>query len=295
MKADIYSEVTQTIIAQLEKGTAPWRKPWDGQANGMPLRATGQPYRGVNVFLLQIATMSRGYASPYWLTYKKAAEVGGNVRKGEKSTQVTFWHWFKSVNEAGEVKRVPFLRAYRVFNADQCENLPPRYVERPPIRSEFERHALADAVILGTGARINHVSGDRAFYAPGLDAITLPEATQFPRREDYYATALHELTHWTGHESRLARDFSGRFGSNAYAFEELIAEMGSAFLCAHIGISAEPRADHAAYLAHWLDVLRADKKAIFTAASKAQAASDLVLGVKHANEETEQTEQAEAA
>lgn len=275
MKRDIYDTITNQIIAQLEKGVRPWNKPWQEGALHRPLRANGEPYRGINVVVLWTEAMCKGYTSRTWLTYKQALELGGNVRKGEKATTVVYASSFTPRDaEGGEgedsVRRIPFLKAYAVFNTDQCDNLPDKFKLSPLPNPAPIPHA--DAFFKSAGARLNP-TGDRAYYAPSTDMIVMPPLATFRDAQSYYATLGHEHIHWTGAKHRLDRGLrTSRFGDSAYAFEELVAELGSAFLCAELEISAEPRDDHASYIANWLDILAADKRAIFTAASKAEQA-----------------------
>lgn len=278
---DIYQEVTNTIIAELEQGAAPWVKPWKAgscSAGAMPYNAaTGKRYRGVNIPLL-MAVAAR-YDAPAFVTFKQALELGGHVRKGERGTTVVFWK-FLQVTKAGDTSApdvdaapelVPMARAYTVFNIAQCDGLQLRTVEAPKPINAGARSAELELAIANTGAAIAH-GGDSAFYRSATDSIQLPNFEQFRDASNYYATAFHELAHWSGHESRLARKLGNRFGSDAYAAEELIAELTAAFLCAEHGVAGELR--HAGYLASWLKVLRNDKRAIFTAASKAQQSAD---------------------
>jgi antirestriction protein ArdC len=274
MARDIYAEVTQKIIAQVEAGAPPWIRPWSATGaatGGMPTNyATGRAYRGINVMLL----WATGYTDQRWLTYKQAQAIGANVRKGEHGTMIVFFkQWtLRDANapdpDAAE-RTVPMLRSFVVFNVAQIDNLPEQVAPAEPPAITFERAATMEALaIIGHG-------GDRAFYAPSRDMIQLPHLAQFASEADYHATALHELTHWTGHGSRCAREFGKRFGDDAYAVEELVAEIGAAYLCADAGIAYQTQ--HASYVDHWLKVLRADKRAILHAASKAQAAADYVM------------------
>lgn len=277
---DIYAEVTAKIIAQLEAGTMPWARPWNdakGFNAGLPTNyTTGRAYRGINIPLL----WASGFADQRWLTYKQAQAIGANVRKGEHGSLVVFYKQWKlrDVNASGEEaeRSIPILRSFVVFNVSQIDGLPEdvKPAETAPI-------TYTRAAELMQQAKVAH-GGNRAFYMPSQDSITLPRLDQFKSEAEYHATALHELTHWTGHKSRLDRDFSGRFGSDAYAFEELIAEMGAAFLCAESGIAYQTQ--HADYLACWLKVLKADKKAILTAASQAQKAADFCTKVSEDEE-----------
>jgi antirestriction protein ArdC len=280
-RGDVYERVTASIVAALEKGTRPWLKPWsrvDGEgAAGLPLRANGTPYRGINVLLLWGAAADAGYTAPMWMTYKQAAEQGGQVRKGERGSMVVYANSFTRTetdeNGQDEEREIPFLKAYTVFNVAQIDGLKEVDASPVPVLEKPQLIETAEAFITGTGAVIRH-GGNRAFYAPGSDHIQLPPVQAFRDVESYTATKAHELIHWTGHASRTAREFGKRFGDQAYAVEELVAELGAAFLCAELDVTVEPRCDHASYLAHWLQVLKEDKRAIFTAASQAQKAID---------------------
>lgn len=276
---DIYQTVTDRIVTALEQGTPPWIAPWrDGTAMPSNL-ATGKPYRGINVLMLHMEGMSHGHPDSRWLTFKQAHELGAHVKKGEHGTPIVFFK-FKEVGgevesvEPEESKRVvPMLRSYTVFNASQVESLPERFELRSA--PAWQPISEAEQLLYETGAVIRQ-GGNRAFYAPGEDIIQLPPPAWFAEPDGYYATALHELTHWTGHPSRLARTLGRRHGIDAYAYEELVAEMGSAFLCAHCGLPG--RLEHASYIDSWLDALKRDKRLIFVAAGAAQKAADYVLG-----------------
>lgn len=287
----LYTRVTDAIVADLERGLRPWTKPWASGAGGpvdRPLRHSGEPYRGINVLLLWSEAFEHGYASPTWMTFRQALALGGHVRKGEHGATVVYAN--RIVREDADVpegedgvRSIPFLKAYTVFNVAQIEGLPEAYAPAPePVVSTERRIAAVEAFVATTGAAVRH-GGDRAFYAPGPDHVQMPHLAAFPAAEDYYATLLHELTHWTGHASRLNREFGAAQGDDRYAREELVAELGAAFLCADLGMSLRPREDHAGYLAGWLKVLRADHRAIFSAAAHAQRACDLLLGVVVSN------------
>ena len=267
-KRDLYREVTDQIIAKLEKGVVPWVKPWDSESS-LPVNAvSGRNYRGINVPLLWAEAMEKGYQSDRWATFKQAKEAGGNVKRGEKGTTIVFWKPVESKEEEiqDDKKRFfPLLRAFTVFNVAQVDGLPP-IKEKPVV---WEPDVLADQFL--SLANVQH-GGGRAFFAPTPDIIQLPSRSSFPDHGSYYATALHELVHWSGHDSRLNRLSKTPYGSPDYAREELVAEMGSAFLTADAGI--EGKTEHPEYLAEWLKILGSDKKAIFQAASKAQAAVD---------------------
>ena len=283
-REDLYSSVTATICEALEAGARPWGQRWDRGAGAglgaLPLRSTGEAYRGVNVLLLWASAMAKGYQQPRWLTFKQAQEQGANVRKGEKGARVVYAG--RLTRDAGEgepadengQRSIPFLKGYTVFNVEQIDGLGTEWFEAAaPALPEPARDAAAETFLAATGASVQH-GGAVACYVPGTDQIHLPPLAAFTDLEAYYATRAHETVHWTGHKSRLDREGGKRFADKGYAFEELVAEIGAAFVCASLGLSAEPRADHAAYVASWLKVLRDDKRAIFTAASAAQAACD---------------------
>lgn len=288
---DIYQEVTNKILGQMERASA-YQRAWispnasAGKASARPVAvASDKPYRGINVPLL----WSAGYGAAQWGTYRAWQDKGAQVRKGEKATHILFWKKCERRAEPGadadENGNRSFLmaREYPVFNAEQVDGFAapaPEPMPAPALAPGAGADTLAhvEAFIAASGARVRF-GGDRAFYSPAADLIQMPARAQFVGTktsnptESFYRTMLHELGHWTGHATRNARDFRGRFGDKAYAFEELIAEMASAFVNADLGIQQGPIQDHANYLASWLTVLRADKRAIFTAASKAEAAA----------------------
>lgn len=283
-RADIYETITSAIVARIEAGDVlPWHQPWQaGHAAGpvsRPLRHNGQPYQGINVLWLWMTAHGRGYTCPLWLTYRQAQELGGHVRKGERATPVVYASTFAKdeQNSAGETVRrnIPFLKTYSVFNAEQCDGLPgPFTAELPPPAGHVDPLPAVLDFARHTGADVRE-GGARAYYSPAGDYVQMPHAATFESPEAHAGTLVHELAHWTGHTSRLARDFTAakRFGDEAYAAEELVAELAAAFLAADIGFEAQPRDDHAAYLASWLKVMKADKRAIFTAASAASRAA----------------------
>lgn len=288
-KADVYARVTDRIVEDLAAGVRPWMKPWSvGHADGRisrPLRHNGTPYRGVNVLLLWGEAQAKGFGSPSWMTYKQAQELGGQVKKGEAGSLVVYADRYtkSETNERGEEaeREVAFMKGYTVFNVEQIDGLPAQYlVPVAPVLQPLPLHQAAEAFFAATGATFCH-GGSRAFYAPVQDFIQLPPAEAFRDAESYAATKAHELIHWTGHPHRNAREFGRRFGDSAYAFEELVAELGAAFLCADFGITPEVQPDHAAYLAHWLQVLKEDKRAIFSAAAHAQRAADYVQALQY--------------
>jgi antirestriction protein ArdC len=283
MKKDVYERITASIVADLEKGVRPWLKPWTtGAPVSRPLRANGVAYRGINVVMLWSAAMEKGYRAPIWMTFKQALELNAHVRKGEKGTGVVYASTFsrtetdEATGEESE-RDIPFLKGYTVFNVEQIEGLPAHFYPAPaaPVNPET-RIASAEAFFAATGATIRH-GGDSAFYMPSLDLIQMPPFEAFRSAEAYYATLAHEATHWTRHETRLNRDFGRqRWGDEGYAMEELVAELGSAFLAADLGLAPEVRADHASYIASWITVLKNDRRAIFTAAAHAQRAADFL-------------------
>jgi len=284
-RINIYDKVTQRIIAELEAGTVPWVRPWGRAATGRPglpvNAATGRPYSGINILMLWGAVIAGNYPTQGWLTFRQALDAGGCVRKGEKGTGIVYADRFtpeaektRAAENGDDARVVPFLKRFTVFNVAQCEGLPERFTATPPPIPPQALIPAADAVIAASGVRFQ-IGGDRAFYAPGPDIVTVPPQPAFFEGLDYYRVFLHELTHATGHRSRLNRDLTGAFGSKDYAREELVAEMGSAFLCAALGI--EPTLRHADYLANWLAVLREDNRAIIRAASAASKAADWLL------------------
>ena len=277
------ARITAEIITRLEAGTRPWVQPWRGAPVSRPLRCCGVPYRGMNVFWLWMVADICGYASPYWMTYNQAKTLGAQVRKGEKSTIAIFYKSYTKHVEAAdtgeqseESRRV--LKAYSVFNADQVEGLPAHFhpqaaltlVEPAGRRGELDRFFAA------VPAALRH-HGDAAYYEPGLDRITMPPSSLFSSFDHFYATLAHEMSHWTGHASRLDRDLKNRFGSAAYAAEELVAELSSAILGAELGLPVAHLDSHASYVEHWLRLLKSDDRAILTAAAKAEEASALLL------------------
>ena len=282
MKRDLYAEVSARIVAELEAGAAPWLKPWAATpgANTPCNAVTNRPYSGCNIVLLWMA-QAAGYRTPRFLTFKQALEVGGHVRKGERGTKVYFVKKLqvrdKDAHDDTATRIVPLLRQYTVFNVDQCQNIPERIVAPGAVkpRNPDERSAAIDEFLKCTGARIRE--GFEAYYLPGADFISLPRFEAFNSAAHFYSTAFHELAHWCGHKSRLARDLRHRFGEKAYAAEELVAELCSAFLCAEFSIDGDLR--HAGYIENWIGLLKADTRAFFTACSKAQAAADFLRGL----------------
>ncbi len=302
MKTDIYEKVTATIVAELEKGERPWLKPWNAEhAAGRitrPLRANGIPYRGINVVMLWGSAVEHGFSAPLWLTYKQAQELGGQVRKGEKGSLVVYANTISrtETDEAtGEEheRDIPFMKGYTVFNAEQVDGLPAHfYAVQAPTLDPVARIERVESFFAATGAAVRH-GGNQAFYTMAEDRVQMPPFETFRDAESYYATLAHEVTHWTRHPKRLARDFGRKsWGDEGYAMEELVAELGAAFLSADLDLTPEPRPDHAAYIASWLKVLKGDKRAIFSAAAHAQRAADYLAALQP--QEQPQQEQAAA-
>ena len=274
----IYQRITDQIVAAIEAGADDWKMPWhsDGTDITQPINAaSGTAYRGVNIIALWATAQACGYTGGHWATYKQWQEMGVQVRKGEKSTPVVFWKPLdkntEETDEPGEANQQRFMaRGYSVFNAAQVDGYeaPPAVILPPSVRI-----GRAEDFFANLGADIRH-GGNRAYFQPSTDHIQMPPFEAFRDAVSYYATLSHEATHWTGVKSRLDRDLSGRFGSEGYAAEELVAELGAAFLCGSLGLANEPRPDHAAYITSWLKILRGDNRAIFTAAAKAQQAAD---------------------
>ncbi len=280
-RRDIHSEITASLIAAIEadpgKPCMPWRR-----ASGplfMPINAlTRNAYNGINVVSLWVAAECLGYTAPVWATYRQWSELGAQVRKGEKSSLVVFYKEYESEpdpEKADDDGKRRVARASHVFNASQVDGYTAPDARQP--LGPIERLEAVDRFIAATGASIQH-GGDRAFYRPSTDHIQMPDEDLFcgtdtmTRSEGYYATVTHELTHWSGAKHRLARDMGKRFGDVAYAAEELVAEIASAFLCAELGITQDTRADHAQYLAQWLKLMKSDSRAVFAAAAKASEA-----------------------
>jgi antirestriction protein ArdC len=288
MKADVYQRITDQIVSELEKGVKPWLKPWNAEhAAGRitrPLRGNGIPYRGINVLMLWSAAMEKGFAAPVWLTFKQATELKASVRKGEHGSLVVYadkvirTETDAATGEDAE-RAIPFMKGYTVFNVEQIDGLPEHFYSKPPARIDnVQRIDRAEGFFASTGATIRH-GGAMAYYNVSQDFVQIPPFECFRDPESYYATLAHETTHWTRHTSRLNRDFGRkRFGDEGYAMEELVAELGSAFLSADLDLTPEVRDDHASYIASWIKVLKDDKRAIFTAASHAQRAADFIHG-----------------
>ena len=271
---DIYAEITNRIIDQMENGIIPWQKPWIASGNCVSY-ATGKPYSLLNQMLL-------GRPGEY-ATYKQIQAAGGCVRKGEKASIVVFWKWLEQKDEeTGEIKEIPFLRYYNVFHIDQCDGLKARHAEPLPMTAHADQKAesIICDYLKTSGVKLEHMEGDRAFYRPSDDSIILPLLAQFKETAEYYSTAFHEMIHSTGHMSRLNRlEKTAFFGTEAYSKEELIAEIGAAALVNAAGLeTSDSFRNNAAYVQNWLQVLKNDKRFIVSAASKAEKAVSLILG-----------------
>ncbi|MES2255538.1 MAG: zincin-like metallopeptidase domain-containing protein [Pseudomonadota bacterium] len=283
-RVSLYEEVTDRIIGELEQGRVPWVQPWDvsGVTIGLPRSAaTRKFYSGINVLILWEAVIRRGFAAQEWLTFRQALSLGAHVRKGERGTNICYADSFipkaereRAKEQGTDPNAVPFLKRFTVFNIEQCEGLPAHVLDKVTPTPDADKYPVAEHLIAATGATIREGGGE-AYYHRSEDFIRLPPRASFIGTADFYCTALHELGHWTAHPSRLARNLANRFGSSAYAREEMIAELTSAFLCAHLNIA--PQIRHTDYLAHWLAILKEDARAIFHAASQASKASDFLL------------------
>jgi antirestriction protein ArdC len=277
----VYQEVTDSIIKQLEQGATPWLKPWKTDSTADKNFLSQKPYQGVNRLILGLSSMVNSFDCPVWASFKQWQSIGANVRKGERGTKIVFYSPVTKENKAtGESESYNLLKAYYVFNASQVDGVTiqaPSTPEKP-----FNAIEAAEERIKLTGAVITH-GGDSAFYAPSVDKINVPHKSSFLTESNYYATVFHELTHWTGAEIRCNRNLKGRYGNPLYAFEELVAEMGAAFLCQDYRIAGELR--HAGYIESWLKVLKEDSKAIFKAAALAQKAADYINALDESNAE----------
>lgn len=282
---DIRQQITDRIISLLEKGEHEARELWiRSSAGGFPKNAsTGKPYNGANILILWAEAAEQGYPLNSWLTYKQAAALGGQVRKGEKGTLCAYFEMVKKKGQKDvpeqEAEFYPMAKPFWLFNVAQIDGLPEEMSQPVDLDAlpEFSPIQEAQAILDGSGAVFKHAKGDYALYHPAKDEIFLPEPFQFTTSENYYAVALHELTHWTGHSSRLARKYGKRFGDAAYAFEELVAELGAAFVIGHVGLIDATIEHHGSYVASWIEVLKEDKTAIFTAAKAASQAYDYIM------------------
>lgn len=276
-KQDIYERVTDSIISAIENGAGQYRMPWTVRADkGFSPVSVGsaKPYRGINTVVLWSQAQTKGYDSALWGTYQQWQEIGGQVRKGEHGSPVVYWGTFESKSDNDEsTSRHMFAKGYTVFNLLQVDGVKLSAKFGQPKQSTAERIGFAEHFFAAAGVQPRD-GGNRAYYRPDVDAVYMPGFDQFAEPVAYYSVLAHESTHWTSHASRCDRQLGKRFGDDAYAAEELIAELGSAFTMARLELELTPRVDHAQYLASWLRVLKADKRAIFTAASQAQKAAD---------------------
>jgi len=276
-----YAVITDRIIESLEKGVVPWHRPWAGGESPRNL-CSGKAYRGINTFLLSASS----YASPWWLTFNQAKQRGGHIRKGEQSTPIVFWKWLevtdKESGEQGKRKRIPFLRYFRVFNAEQCEGIATPAVNPSATTGGFSPIEAAEKIVERMPKAPAIITGEpRAYYRPATDTVNMPARELFSSAQGYYATLFHELTHSTGHKSRLDRPGIAEvaaFGSQTYSREELVAEMGAAYLAGQCGIVQQTIDNAASYIASWLKRLKDDRKLVVIAAAQAQKASDFILG-----------------
>jgi antirestriction protein ArdC len=287
-RQDVYTRITNKIIADLEQGVRTWMKPWNAGNTGgrimRPLRHNGVPYSGINILMLWAEAVDQGFSSPTWMTFRQATELNAHVKKGEKGSLVVYANSITRTepDEKGEEseREIHYMKGYSVFNCDQIEGLPEQYYVKPEVTTTpVERIAHAEAFFQATKADIRY-RGDRAFYSVDGDYIQMPVIEAFRDAESFYSTLGHESIHRTKHPSRLDRDFGRKsWGDEGYAREELVAELGSAFLCADLGITPEVRDDHASYIQSWLTVLKNDRRAIFSAASYAQKAVEYLSGL----------------
>jgi len=288
-RQDVYTRITDKIIADLEQGVRTWMKPWNaGNTAGRitrPLRHNGTPYSGINILMLWAESVSQGFNAPIWMTFRQASELNAHVRKGEKGSLVVYANSITRTEQDGNgedsEREIHFMKGYTVFNIEQIEGLPELYYAKPEVKTTpVERIGHAEEFFKVTKADVRY-RGDRAYYAVEADYIQMPVIEAFRDAESFYATLAHESAHWTKHSSRLDRDFGRKqWGDEGYAREELVAELASAFLCADLGITPQVRDDHASYIANWLTVLKNDKRAIFSAAAHAQKAVDYLHGLR---------------
>ncbi|SPF37801.1 conserved hypothetical protein [Candidatus Sulfotelmatobacter kueseliae] len=283
-RKDVYSRITTQIVEHLEKGVRPWIRPWNAEhAAGRitrPLRHNGQPYSGINILSLWMSALAQNFAAPIWMTYRQASELNAHVKKGEKGSLVVYANAItrseRDDKTGQDVEReIPYMKGYAVFNVEQIEGLPEIYYAKAvPTLDPVARIDHAEKFFAKTGATIKH-GGNRAYYAQELDYVQMPPFEAFRDAESYYSTLAHELAHWTKHPQRLDRDLGRKsWGDEGYSREELVAELGSAFLCADLELHQDASEDNAAYIATWLEVLKHDNRAIFAAAAHAQRATD---------------------
>jgi antirestriction protein ArdC len=283
-RQDVYSRITSQIVASLEQGVRPWVKPWNAEhAAGrvtQPLRFNGQPYSGINILSLWMSATAQGFVAPIWMTFRQASDLNAHVRKGEKGSLVVYanaiTHIEHDENTGEDIEReIPYLKGYTVFNVEQIDGLPHHYYAKAaPQLDPVARIDRAENFFAASKATVRH-GGNRAYYAQEVDYVQMPPFESFRDAESYYSTLAHEMTHWTKHPTRLDRDFGRKqLGDERYAQEELVAELGAAFLCADLDLATESREENASYIANWLEVLKNDTRFIFKAAADAQRAAD---------------------
>jgi len=283
-RQDVYSRITSQIVAHLEQGVRPWVRPWNAEhAAGRitrPLRHNGQPYSGINILSLWMSAAAQGFAAPIWMTFRQAVELNAHVRKGEKGSLVVYANAITRTerdDKTGEdvEREIPYMKGYTVFNVEQIDGLPDiYYAKAAPTLDPVARIQHAEAFFVACSATIRH-GGNRAYYAQELDYVQMPPFECFRDAESYYSTLAHEMTHWTKHPARLARDFGRKqWGDEGYAQEELVAELGAAFVCADLELATEPREENASYIKNWLEILKNDTRFVFKAAAHAQRAAD---------------------
>jgi antirestriction protein ArdC len=295
-RQDVYSRITSQIVASLEQGVRPWVKPWNAEhAAGrvtQPLRFNLQPYSGINILSLWMSAAAQGFGAPIWMTFRQAIELNAHVRKGEKGSLVVYANSITRTehdeNTGKDVEcEIPYLKGYTVFNVEQIDGLPDHYYAKAaPKLDPVARIDCAENFFAAPKATIRH-GGNRAYYAQEVDSVQMPPFESFRDAESYYSTLAHEMTHWTKHPSRLARDLGRKqWGDEGYAQEELVAELGSAFLCADLELATQPREENASYIANWLEVLKNDKRFIFKAAAHAQRAADYLASFSRGDDTT---------
>ncbi len=304
-RQDVYSRITSQIVASLEQGVRPWVKPWKAEhAAGRitrPLRHNGKTYSGINIISLWMSAELQGFSAPIWMTFRQALELGAHVRKGEKGSLVVYANTISRTehddNSGEDVEReIPYMKSYAVFNVEQIDGLPEvYYAKAAPTLDPVARIDHAEEFFAACNATLKH-GGNRAYYAQELDYVQMPPFECFCDAESYYSTLAHEMTHWTKHPARLARDFGRKqWGDEGYAQEELVAELGASFLCADLELALEPRQDNTSYIAHWLEILKSDSRFIFKAAAHAQRAVDFIHSFSVASTTTAQVEETCAA
>jgi antirestriction protein ArdC len=299
-RQDVYTRITSQIVASLEHRVRPWVKPWNAEhAAGritQPLRFNLQPYSGINILSLWMSAAAQGFAAPIWMTFRQAIELSAHVRKGEKGSLVVYANAITRTerDETSGVyveREIPYLKGYTVFNVEQIDGLPDHYYAKAaPKLDSVARIERAENFFAASNATIRH-GGNRAYYAQEVDYVQMPPFECFSDVESYYSSLAHELTHWTKHPSRLARDFGRKqWGDESYAQEELVAELGAAFLCSHLELASEAREENASYIANWLEVLKNDTRFIFKAAAHAQRAADYLASFSERDEVTAVTD-----